>query len=64
VLTIRDHNVDDYAKLRDMDTTDVAVLDDADHACLDKLGQYLVSTDASERFSMVVSLRRCKRVRT
>jgi hypothetical protein len=52
VLTIRDHNVDDYAKLRDMDTTDVAVLDDADHACLDELGQYLVSTDAWERFSI------------
>lgn len=52
MLTIRDHNVDDYARLRDMDTTDVAVLDDADHACLDELGQYLVSTDAWERFSI------------
>jgi hypothetical protein len=52
VLTIRDHNVEDYAKLRDMDITDVAVLDDADRACLDELGQYLVSTDAWERFSI------------
>ena len=39
MLTIRDHNVEDYTKLRNMDTTDVAVLDDADRACLDELGQ-------------------------
>ncbi|HTQ22385.1 hypothetical protein [Mycobacterium sp.] len=52
MLTIRDHNVEDYTKLRDMDTTDVAVLDDADRACLDELGQYLVATDAWERFSI------------
>jgi len=29
VLTVRDHNVEDYAALRDMDATDVAVLDGA-----------------------------------
>jgi len=52
VLTIRDHNAEDYAALRDMDTTDVAVLDDADRACLDELGKYLVSTDAWHRFSI------------
>jgi hypothetical protein len=52
VLTIRDHNVEDYAALRDMDTTDVAVLDDADRACLDELGDYLVSTDAWRRFAI------------
>jgi hypothetical protein len=45
VLTMRDHNVEDYATLRDIDTTDVAVLDEADGACLDQLGQYLLSTD-------------------
>ena len=52
MLTVRDHNVEDYAALRDMDTTDVAVLDDADRACLDELGDYLVSTDAWRRFAI------------
>jgi hypothetical protein len=52
VLTLRDHNVADYAALRDMDTTDVAVLDETDRACLDELGHYLVSTDAWRRFSI------------
>ncbi len=52
MLTLRDHNVEDYATLRDMDTTDVAVLDEADLACLDELGEYLVSADASHRFAI------------
>jgi hypothetical protein len=52
VLTLRDHNVEDYATLRDMDTADVAVLDEADRACLDELGHYLVSTDAWQRFAI------------
>jgi hypothetical protein len=52
VLTMRDHNVEDYATLGDMDTTDVAVLDEADRACLEQLGQYLVSTDAWQRFAI------------
>jgi hypothetical protein len=52
VLTLRDHNVEDYAALRDMDTADVAVLDDADRAGLDELGHYLVSTDAWRRFAI------------
>jgi hypothetical protein len=52
VLTLRDHNIEDYATLRDMDTTDVAVLDAADRACLDQLGQYLVSSDTWERFAI------------
>jgi hypothetical protein len=52
VLTLRDHNVADYATLRDMDATDVAVLDEADRACLDELGHYLVSTDAWQRFAI------------
>jgi hypothetical protein len=52
MLTLRDHNVEDYATLRDMDTTDVAVLDEADRACLDELGEYLVSADASHRFAI------------
>ena len=36
MLTMRDHNVEDCATLRDMDMTDVAVLDEADDACLDQ----------------------------
>jgi len=52
VLTLRDHNVADYTTLRDMDTTDVAVLDEADRECLDELGHYLVSTDVWQRFAI------------
>jgi hypothetical protein len=52
VLAMRDHNVEDYATLGDMDTTDVAVLDEADRACLEQLGQYLVSTDTWQRFAI------------
>ena len=44
MLTVRDHNVEDHATLRDMDATDVAVLDEADGACLDQLGQYRART--------------------
>jgi hypothetical protein len=35
-----------------MNTTDVAELDEADQACLDELGQYLVSTDTWQRFAI------------
>src|ERR1700722_10504998 len=52
MLTLRDHNVEDYAALRDMDTTDVAVLDKADRACLDELGHYLVSRGTWRRFAI------------
>jgi hypothetical protein len=52
VLTLRDHNVADYATLRDMETTDVAVLDETDRTCLDELGRYLASTDAWRRFAI------------
>src|ERR1700739_4846988 len=52
VFTLRDHNVADYVTLRDMDTTDVAVLDETDRACLDELGHYLASTDAWRRFAI------------
>jgi hypothetical protein len=52
MLTLRDHNVEDYAALRDMDATDVAVLDESDRACLDELGHYLVSTDAWRRYAI------------
>jgi hypothetical protein len=52
MLTVRDHTVEDYAALRDMDATDVGVLDAADQACLDELGEYLVSTDSWQRFAV------------
>jgi hypothetical protein len=52
MLTTRDHDVADYAALCDMDTTDVALLDEADRACLDELGRYLVSNDSWWRFSI------------
>jgi hypothetical protein len=52
VLTLRDHTVGDYATLRDMDASDVAVLDEADRTCLDELGEYLVSNDAWQRFAI------------
>lgn len=52
MLTLRDHNVEDYAALPDMDATDVAVLDNADRACLDELGEYLVEIDTWRRFAI------------
>jgi hypothetical protein len=52
VLTMRDHDVEDYAALRDMDATDVGVLREDDRACLDELGRYLVSAGAYERFAI------------
>ena len=52
MLTLRDHSVEDYADLRHMDATDVAVLDGADRACLDELGEYLVENDACQRFAI------------
>ncbi len=52
MLTIRDHDVEDYVALRDMDATDVGTLSEADRACLDELGQYLVSTDTWQRFAI------------
>ncbi|MCV7424293.1 hypothetical protein H7K45_27445 [Mycobacterium yunnanensis] len=52
MLTMRDHGVEDYADLRDMDATDVGVLADDDRACLTELGEYLVSADAWQRFSI------------
>jgi hypothetical protein len=52
MLTMRDHDVEDYVALRDMDATDVGVLSEDDRACLDELGHYLVSTDAFQRFAI------------
>jgi hypothetical protein len=52
MLTMRDHGVEDYATLRDMDATDVGALGEDDRACLEELGQYLVATDAWQRFAI------------
>jgi hypothetical protein len=52
MLTMRDHGVDDYAALPDMDGTDVGVLGADDRACLEELGQYLAATDAWQRFGI------------
>ncbi len=52
MLTMRDHGVEDYAALPDMDATDVGELREDDRACLEELGQCLVSTDAWRRFGI------------
>jgi len=52
MLTMREHDVEDYVALRDMDATDVGILSAADRACLDELGDYLVCTDAFQRFAI------------
>jgi hypothetical protein len=52
MLKMRDHQVEDYAALPDMDTTDVGVLGEDDRACLEELGQYLAAADASQRFGI------------
>ncbi len=52
MLQIRDHDVEDYTTLRDMDKTDVGVLSDGDRACLDEIGRYLVEAGAGQRFAL------------
>jgi hypothetical protein len=52
MLTMRDHDIEDYAALRDMDATDVGVLTYDDRACLGELGQYLVDAGADQRFAV------------
>lgn len=52
MLTIRDHQVDDYADLKDMDTTDVGVLTDEDRDCLAELADYLVASGGWQRFAV------------
>ena len=51
-MLIRDHGVEDYTALLDMDATDVGVLTEDDRACLDELGEYLVTTEAWQRFAV------------
>ncbi|MUL74963.1 hypothetical protein [Mycolicibacterium sp. CBMA 226] len=52
MLVMRDHDVEDYEALRDMDATDVGELRADDRACLEELGRYLVTTDAWQRFGI------------
>lgn len=52
MLSIRDHGVEDYVELLDMDATDVGQLDEDDRACLDELGRYLIATQAWQRFAV------------
>ncbi|MGY4652592.1 hypothetical protein [Mycobacterium sp. URHB0021] len=52
MLLMRDHGVEDYEALPHMDTTDVGDLHDDDRACLEEIGQYLVTTDAWQRFGI------------
>jgi hypothetical protein len=52
MLTIRDHGVEDYARLSHMDASDVGELGEDDRVCLEDLGQYLVDTDAWQRFGI------------
>ncbi len=52
MLAMRDHDVEDYTDLHDMDGTEVGVLTDDDRACLTELGQYLATTDAWKRFGI------------
>jgi hypothetical protein len=52
MLNVRDHGVEDYTTLRDMDKTDVGVLSDEDRACIDEIGRYLVEAGAAQRFAL------------
>src|ERR1700758_855000 len=52
MLRMRNHGVDDYAVLSDIGTTDVGVLRDDDRACLDEIGQFLVTHDGWQRFAI------------
>lgn len=52
MLTIRDHQVDDYGELGDMNAAAVNVLTQDDRDCLNELAEYLVAADASERFAL------------
>jgi hypothetical protein len=52
MLTVRDHRADDYAALKDMDLTDVGMLDESDRACLREIGEYLTTTNAWRRFAI------------
>ncbi|WP_422744899.1 hypothetical protein ACN27E_22695 [Mycobacterium sp. WMMD1722] len=52
MLNVRDHGVEDYSALRDMDKTDVGFLSDDDRQCIDEIGRYLVEAGAAQRFAL------------
>lgn len=52
MLNVRDHGVEDYTTLRDMDKTDVGVLSDDDRVCIDEIGRYLIEAGAAQRFAL------------
>src|SRR5215813_12420101 len=52
MLVMREHGVNDYAELAEMDSTDVGTLTDDDRECLREIGAYLVATDAWHRFAI------------
>ena len=52
MLAMREHGVQDYAVLPDMDATDVGVLAADDRSCLEELGRYLAGADAWQRFGI------------
>ena len=52
MMLIRDHGVEDYTELHDMDASDVGVLTEDDRACLRELGEYLVTTESWQRFAV------------
>ena len=52
MLAMRDHEVQDYSVLPDMDASDVGVLAADDRSCLDELGRYLAGAGAWERFGI------------
>ena len=52
MMLIRDHGVEDYTALLDMDATDVGLLTEDDRACLKEIGDYLVTTEAWKRFAV------------
>lgn len=52
MLLIRDHGVEDYTELLDMDATGVGELGEDDFACLRELAEYLVTTESWQRFAV------------
>ncbi|OBK70651.1 hypothetical protein [Mycobacterium sp. 1274761.0] len=52
MLTLRDHDVEDYEQLADMDASDVGVLTVDDRETIEELGDYLVASGGWDRFAV------------
>ena len=52
MLQMRDHGVEDYTALLDMEATDVGVMTEYDRAFLDELVDYLVTTESWRQFAV------------